>query len=384
MFGLFTTAPAWAACPPTAGYTAATKPTLVDRPLDFDCSATSSDQCADSKVVFPSSGLEEWKDELFLWLPGTNAAPDSYEHLANMVGYAGFQGLFLAWDNATTVFQKCQGTSTFLGGDCADSDCIEYVRDELWTGRDNVDSDAHTPHQLDGLEHRLGMALNQEYEADVANVWEWDRFCTPDPVAGTSVNWDQVLVGGHSLGANQATYISYRTRTHGALIVEAGYDFCEVEPFTAIANVHDPSHPYNSTGKEADFYSKYATAPFGDESADLRVFFLHEDEVYPTEEWDVLPPSFAWLTPGDVNASNQPLGASHFQVDGPGSYVDEVFVTTNQVPGCPSANFPSHGSMASDDCLPDAASGSNTADPSGLGTSSIHLFDAYVGALCSF
>ena len=53
-------------------------------------------------------------------------------------------------------------------------------------------------------------------------------------------------------------------------------------------------------------------------------------------------------------------------------------------PTCSFNNFPEHGSMASDNCLPDAVSGGNEVDPVAEDSSTVYLFDAFVEVLCGF
>ena len=371
-----------------ATYDATTRPALDVRELEFDCVEDPEDiqKCAPNGVVFPASGIDV-APQLFVWLPGTDGTPANYQHLQNMAGFAGYRSLFLSWDNETTILQKCQGTSGLFGGPCAASngnDCTRILRDELLSGRDVPTHPVHTPRQLDGLVHRLAMALQREHTEDLAdtvNHWHWEQYCSPDPEHGTAIHWENIVLGGHSLGANQAVYVSYRNPTHGVIVAEAGYDTCDVEPFSTPAQAFDPSHPYNNTGQPSLFYTS-----FTDQSPDARVYFLHETENYPSATYPVLPPSFAHLTPNDINTAGQALGTSAYFVDTANTtWSGQTFVFTDQAPTTECIGpFSFHVSVAADACMPPSAAGGVEVDPVMGDSSTLHLFNPYVEALCGF
>ncbi len=379
---------AYAVCPPAAGYVTSTQPTMYLADLGITCPDPTDPRCAQNGVVVPSANVDR-KDQLFVWLPGQHGTPADYIHIASMVGYAGYRALFLSWADETSVGEACAGTSGLVGGLCVDSDCAGVVRSELTTGRDDLSSDAYTPvTQLDGIVHRLAMALNIQYEedlADLSNDEQWDSYCSPDPVSGTAIDWSNIVLGGHSFGGNQAAYISYRKPTSGVIVIDSGYDTCEAAPpdlLDPAADVYDPSSDYNTTACDTvNWYDDYT-----DQSAGNRVFFLHEEDVFPGVVWPTLPPSFDYFTPSALDASSEPLPAYHYSVDdtGVGDWAGEPIVSTAQDPavGC-SAQLEPHASMASNTCMPDAPMNGY---PVSLGgdVSALHLFATYVEVLCSF
>lgn len=381
---------ALAQCPPTAGYVASTKPTLANQVLDFECTL-GTNQCAAHGIVFPSSNVD-LKPDLFVWLPGRDGSPNASIHLGSMVGYAGYRGIFLSWDNLTSVGEACDSGTGFIGGTCANSVCADIVRQELVTGRDDPTSDAYTPNQLDGIVHRLAMALNVEHELDMADGtqdWFWDAYCTDHPVHGTAIHWDKVVLGGHSFGGNQATYISYRQPTAGVVVMDSGYDTCEAippsDPYDPAPDVYDDDFSGYNLSPYADAVNWY-TDQLPDESATQRVFFLHEQDIFPGVVWPTLPPSFAFLSPNAIDANSEPIGTAHYEIDlATTPWNGQPLVTTFQEPanGCGAA-LKAHASMASDLCMPNAVSGGDPVPVLTGDTSTLHVFDTYVDVLCSF
>lgn len=378
-------------CPPAVGYDSTTQPVLGSTPLEIDCVDVTDPRCAATGIVEPS-GQVALKEQLFLWLPGRKGRSIDNLHMANIVGFAGYRALFLAWDNVVAVGEACGAATGTIGGSCSD-DCSGTVREELLTGRDDPTDATYTPQQLDGIVHRVAMALEQEHEADVNGVWQWDQYCAPDPVDGTKIDWAHVVVGGHSFGGNQAAYISYRHPTSGALVVDSGHDACDAllpDPMNLQVDVYeDTGSDYNlSPDGDAALWVK-GTGPDGDQSPGSRVFFLHEQDIFPGVVWPELPASFDYLTPGALDVYGQPLAASHYEVDvASGGWSGQPIVSTFQEPAtaCPNGpeTLPEHASMAADNCMPPSAAGGATVHPVFGDSSTLHLFDTYVDALCSF
>ena len=265
-------------------------------------------------------------------------------------------------------------------------DCARIVRDELLSGVDDPSSAVYTPGWLDGIVPRLAMALNREAELDTANTWDWGQYCMEDPDHGTAIDWGNVVVAGHSFGGNQAAYISYRTPVQGAMVLDSGYDVCEASAPTSSPlseDVYDASHPYNSSGEPALWYSTYSDA-----SVNGRVFVYHETEPFPGISWPQLPPALQYMTTGEQDAGTLEANVgSLYAINTVTAWGAEPFVSTNQISPTsipaylPLAGFEPHMSLANDEHMPSTSYG--YVNPMLSGPSSLQVDSTYVDVMCA-
>jgi hypothetical protein len=368
-----------ATCPDPATYDLTTMPDQVDHPLTFDCvsrQAFPHNDCDKNIVVYPQGVTD---GPVMLWLAGTDGTPDNNRHVLNIAGFAGYRVIAPSWDNGDPPGAVCS-TTTYLGGPCT-TDCTEAMRRELITGTDETAS-PFVPERLQSLSYRIGMLIDELVGDDLAdngvNDHGWEQLCTPDPDHGTAITWSDLVVAGHSMGGNQATYISYAHATHGAFIVESGYDVCEAATITTLADIYDPNHDYNDPawGEPVSYYTTLT-----DQSPGKRVFAMHKTDPFPTCVYPDFPPSFT-----DHLASN-PVSEYDVEVAATPFTLEEV-ITTSQWPVDPkdcTAELPEHQSLAIDQCMPTGFSSEAEAlNPDTTdSTSSLYLFETYLEAMCS-
>lgn len=130
------------------------------------------------------------RNELFLFLPGTAAAPHMYRKILEEASSRGFHAIGLTYDNGKMVNKRCK-TST-------DRSCWGTVRAEELDG-------AHPSSELtipadQSIVNRLTKLL--AYLAKRYPEQGWQQYL----IAGKPA-WSAIVVGGHSQGAGEAAYM---------------------------------------------------------------------------------------------------------------------------------------------------------------------------------
>jgi hypothetical protein len=127
------------------------------------------------------------KEKLLVFFPGTDAAPAAYLKILVAAGQLGMQSIGLMYPNAVSVNHLC---STSLL-----ATCHEEIRLEAIDGIDRsplVDIDRDN-----SIENRL-LKFLQYLDAFVTQA-NWSAY-----LDGTNIVWSNIIVAGHSQGANMA------------------------------------------------------------------------------------------------------------------------------------------------------------------------------------
>ncbi len=163
---------------------------LEINPLETDPEITlETDQ---RHLVFIPHHLASLKDELFVFLPGTDATPSSYENIMHAAAFVGYKTIGLCYHNNVTIFSRCSSAP-------GDPDCSILARQENQEGIDVSDQIEVAP--ADCINNRL-IKLLQWLHASRPNKG-WDKYYN-----GNETVWSKMIFAGHSQGAAQTAYIS--------------------------------------------------------------------------------------------------------------------------------------------------------------------------------
>jgi hypothetical protein len=347
------------ACPPATPADFAMYPsvlrTIEPEPLIADptaCSgATNESQspCGAHRVYVPDPNNPELQDnprrqnQLYLFLPGTQSEPNKYDGVLSMAAYAGYKTIGLSYDNTKRLEDAC----------AASCGCYGPARREVVGGGNpffGVNSPAVAVQTGDTIVNRLYRLLT---DLDVAYPSEgWGDFLNRDDndwiPEFTDIDWDSIVVSGHSQGAGHALMITKADAVDGIFLFDGGNDDCK------------------SGGRT---YAQWHDLP--DRTPDVRRSFNHD-----RNGLFALPDSFIVMEFGAT--------ATDFEI------LDLVWptgfkvATTNQTPpslagpGGPPGACTDHGSMAYDTCMPDALVGSVAA----ASPADAYLFEFYVDWMC--
>lgn len=144
------------------------------------------------------------RDRLFLFLPGTGAAPFIYQQVLRCASDHGFHALGLMYPNSPAV------------GDLTSAeppDAAGKVRLEIIDGTDRTA--LVSVNRTNSIENRLITALL--YLGSIAPAENWTQFLG----AGNSIRWDRILVSGHSQGGGHAGMISRVQSVNRAILFNA-------------------------------------------------------------------------------------------------------------------------------------------------------------------
>lgn len=290
---------------------------------------TNASPCGAHRVYVPAPA-SPWlrSSKFFLFLGGTASEPDKYDGLLAMAAYAGYRTIGLSYDNSTMLETAC-------GNTCG---CYGPARREVVLGG-NL-SPVVTIQDGDTIVHRLYRLiqhLDSTYPAE-----GWSQVLSRDDGDGvpeiTDIDWDSIVISGHSQGAGHAMMISKQDALDGIVIFDGGNDTCTSGGRT-YAQWHDlpdfavPRRSFNhDRGGAFSVPASFLAMEFGLFSTDFAVL----DVVWPTA----------------------------FRV-----------ATTNQTPP---VTCTEHGSMAYDGCLPTTLAGGVAAGV----PSSAYLFPYYVQWMC--
>lgn len=163
-----------------------------------DVLPTSIDASIDTRpavrhIVMVPRHVAELRDELYVFLPGTDASPKGYEHLLRAGAFLGYRTIGLAYDNLKEVRERC------LPFNGSEPDCTFRVRQEIQTGADVSDQKDVNP--ANSIDNRLLTLLQWLHTNDPSGGW--DAYFD----AG-GVIWSRAVVAGHSQGAGQTAWIA--------------------------------------------------------------------------------------------------------------------------------------------------------------------------------
>lgn len=130
-------------------------------------------------------------NKLLLFIPGTNATPWDYRMFQQTAANLGYHSVGLTYENLQSInIQVCPATQ--------DPTCHGRARREVWFGEDTHDSiSVNYDNSIINRFLKLLKYLDTNYPSE-----NWGQYLVND----TTVNWQSVVIAGHSQGAGHATF----------------------------------------------------------------------------------------------------------------------------------------------------------------------------------
>jgi len=130
-------------------------------------------------------------NKLLLFIPGTNATPWDYRMFQQTAANLGYHSIGLTYENLQSInIQICPATQ--------DPTCHGRARREVWFGEDTHDSiSVNYNNSIINRFLKLLKYLDTNYPTK-----NWGQYLVND----TTVNWQSVVIAGHSQGAGHAAY----------------------------------------------------------------------------------------------------------------------------------------------------------------------------------
>jgi hypothetical protein len=130
-------------------------------------------------------------NKLLLFIPGTNATPWDYRMFQQTAANLGYHSIGLTYENLQSInIQICPATQ--------DPTCHGRARREVWFGEDTHDSiSVNYNNSIINRFLKLLKYLDTNYPTE-----NWGQYLVND----TTVNWQSVVIAGHSQGAGHATF----------------------------------------------------------------------------------------------------------------------------------------------------------------------------------
>lgn len=287
--------------------------------------------------------------QLFVWMSGSGAEPTNYDTIVGIATTAGYVAASLAYDNETSVGDRCGVPGDPVCGD-ANPECEEGVREEMVYGSSVHDSTCVAVTTANSVEHRI-LRLVQYLAANAPGTGAGSWLTN----GGTALDWSKIAVGGWSQGGGHAGILARDHRVARAIYASkaAGATACP-------ATVADPA--------QCDLDGDGQLTPGNLDELLVPVPWAHDPRMTPgsrqfaaihgrEEAWNYSRETFALFG----------LGTKGDEVDldtAGGNYAAygcrHTFVT-RAVPACGPTDF--HKSMALDACLARGAGGTPVLAP---------------------
>lgn len=295
--------------------------------------ATDTSPCGGHRVYVPAANnpnrTPRRNSQFFVFLPGTQSEPDKYDQLLAMAAYAGYRTIGLSYDNTVKLETAC-------GATCP---CYGNARREVAYG--GALSPAVNVMQGDTIVDRL-YRLAKQLDATFPTEG-WSQLTSRDDhdgvIEATDIDWDSIVLSGHSQGAGHALLLSKDDALDGLIVFDGGNDEC--------------------VGLGGRTYAQWHDLP---DFAIPRRSFNHDRN----GTW-ALPQSFIAMDFGATNTAFALLDTTW-----PTGF---LVATTNQTPP---ATCTEHGSMAYDGCLPTTLAGGAVSTM----VSDAYLFPYFVRWMC--
>ncbi|MEL7485363.1 MAG: hypothetical protein AAFN41_13550, partial [Planctomycetota bacterium] len=182
---------------------------LITGPGIVEADLPNAGELPQRHVVAPAQSAPQ--DILFVWLPGSGAAPAQYLEFTRAAAQNGFDALGL-------VYFSWPPVNDITTND-PDPDLPAAIRTERLFGidtTDEVDVDA-----ANSIENRLVKLL--EHQAAAFPGERWASYLTPEG----SPDWSRIAVGGHSQGAGHAAFLGKLESLAGVVMLAGPGDFVQ-------------------------------------------------------------------------------------------------------------------------------------------------------------
>lgn len=148
------------------------------------------------------------RNQLLVFLPGTNGVPAVYRAFTNLAADMGFHTIGLNYVNGDGVNEMC--------GPTLDLDCYGNVRLEILDGTDR--SGLVSVNRPNSIENRLIKLLVHMQQINPAA--NWAQYLN----AKSGIRWDKIVIAGHSQGGGHAGIIG-KTKLVARVLMFAAMDF---------------------------------------------------------------------------------------------------------------------------------------------------------------
>ena len=131
------------------------------------------------------------KNKLFLFLPGTYAVPYNYREILKHAANLGYHSIGLTYPNSLMINSICSLSQ--------DTTCHSRARLEVFDGIDrHIDISVDTNNCIERRTLKLLQYLHSNYPFQ-----NWEQY-----FSGNQINWNKIIVSGHSQGGGHAGIIS--------------------------------------------------------------------------------------------------------------------------------------------------------------------------------
>lgn len=131
------------------------------------------------------------KNKLFLFFPGTGAVPYNYREILKHAANLGYHAIGLTYPNSEAINQICLAST--------DTTCHSRARLEVFDGVDrHADVNVDVNNCIERRALRLLQYLSSHYPSE-----NWGQY-----YIGNQIQWNKVIVSGHSQGGGHAGVIS--------------------------------------------------------------------------------------------------------------------------------------------------------------------------------
>ena len=168
-----------------AGYPPSVERQIYATVTDSAITATPNTGEAPHVVINPSP-LVTPREELVVFLPGTQGRPSQYTYILRTAADLGFHAVGLSYPNQTAMGSLCRNSS--------DTDCYWTARNEVLFGDRAPVSGQSDVAPADSIVNRVGKLLvwmDEQYPDE-----DWGQFLLVDD----TVDWSKVVLAGHSQG----------------------------------------------------------------------------------------------------------------------------------------------------------------------------------------
>jgi hypothetical protein len=192
---------------------------------------------------------------LLVFLPGHGSDADSYTNFLRRAQANGYYVIGLAYQNGKSIQSMCGYYS----------ECAGLMLEQNVSGDANgfyASLEAGFPEVDNSINYRLGHLLDKLESQHIANNFHWRQFY--DYTTG-NVNWDKIVIAGHSEGGATATWITKNRSVIAGLVFEA--------PYSVLDNDSSDGRPTAGSG----FTPFWAPDSTRTRSATTPVGYLHND-----------------------------------------------------------------------------------------------------------
>lgn len=191
----------------------------------------SIDKWPEDHYVYVNNSIPE-SGRLLLFFAGSGHTPDYDLLILKQAANKGYKAIGLRYPNSFSLSDLCSKST--------DSSCYEKVRMEMWDGTDRTGLISVS--KANSVENRLTKLLIY-LKANYPEA-NWSRYINLD----NTINWQYIVVAGHSLGGGMAAMIAHLNRVARVAMFSAPTDYSDYfnKPAFWLSKQHQtpPDHFY--------------------------------------------------------------------------------------------------------------------------------------------